>query len=183
MRFLLSSRKSPAILFAINSSIRKQRTAVTTTASSMMLKEMEEMTTAVVRLFLPKPASAIENGLKRLYRFFFFFGLQWAVSVYFTASIGETLPATFPGLRQLRKTVKTENTAPNRKIHGAIVGEVFKVFWLFACMARVNGKIMRLITKPAVSPIGMPMTDNITACRLISLRSCFLVVPIVFNNP
>ncbi len=94
---------------SIKRSMRKLPTAVMTTISRMILKEIAITTTTVVRLLLPRLESAMDKALNRppffFLGFFFFFKdpLSDAPScVYLTASIGETLPAILPGFRLLK---------------------------------------------------------------------------------
>ena len=102
-------------------------------ARRMRLKEIAVMTTAALRLFLPRLERAMDKVRKSppsfsLIRLFFFFFILFMplpyTSVYFTASIGETLPATLPGFRLLKYTVRMENPAPNTKIHGLNFREI-----------------------------------------------------------
>ncbi len=94
---------------SINRSMRKLPTAVVTTISRMMLKEIAITTTTVVRLFLPRLEIAMDKSLKWppffFLAFFFFFKDPLSAPpscVYLTASMGETLPAILPGFRLLK---------------------------------------------------------------------------------
>ena len=77
----------------------------------------------------------MENGVTR--RVTRGLRLMCCVSVYLSASTGDTFPAIRPGREQESSTVTSENAAEPRNIHGEILMEVYTA--LKVELARVMG--------------------------------------------
>lgn len=95
---------------------------------------------------------------------------KFPLSVYFTASTGDTFAAIRPGRPQESSTVITENKADTAKIMGELL------IWVLISprldLAITTGTRRYPTSHPAASPSGQPMIHRSNACwRMILLAA------------
>ncbi|MNW50132.1 hypothetical protein D3C74_275730 [compost metagenome] len=140
------------------------------------------MTTRRVRFLLrPRLARAMQCILAPRVDFLNFVLFLRSLSIYLTASTGDTLAAILPGLKMLMNTVISVNNAAPIKIHG--LGDTDTSVPAKAVLFIISGTSDLPTIKPMIKPMGIPITERCRACLRMILRICLPLVPIVFSRP
>ena len=149
------------------------------TARSTTERDNDTTTRTVFFLFLPRFARAMRPIpalllLRCLLE-------KFPLSVYFTASTGDTFAAIRPGRPQERSTVTTANKADTIKITGELLTRALISPRLD--LSITTGTSRYPTAQPAARPGGHPMAHSSNACWRMILFSCRGVTPIVFKSP
>ena len=145
------------------------------------LNDMEMITRIVRFRFRPRLAAAMPAIFALLPKRRFPFFIAPSLSVYRTASTGDTFAAIRPGLAVLIKTVSSANRILPAKILGSAL-ICTSIVPPNVCFI-MRGTSAHPVSHPRPRPRGIPIQDRKSACLRMMARICFPVVPIVFKRP